>query len=368
MINIVLDTNIYRKNPSRSDLPFQALARLAKADLVKVHLPYLVEREFQTYRRSLCQKDLSSAESALSSLLKKELSPASKALVEATLAGIKEYWEAVLIDAEQSLPAWAADIGAIRQELTLEQSKSALEAYFQGTAPLTEAKKRSDIPDSFIFQAVKSIPTTSPLVVISEDGKLANAISPIENASTFNSLAAFIEEQSTQALIVDLDITDKLPQIIAIIEQHQAETNEISTSIGGEIGERLVNTTIHSSDIPDDNNEATVTGYNDAEDIELHFEEANYFGNGDIGLPFSLSVTVSAYFYIYKSDYYAMDLDIGVIDHNDHYFQAEDEFHLSVSGTARISVPMPTLLSLEADDIADALEVTIDSIEEVEVG
>jgi hypothetical protein len=29
---------------------------------------------------------------------------------------------------------------------------------------------------------------------------------------------------------------------------------------------------------------------------------------------------------------------------------------------------MPTLLSLEADEIADALEVTIDSIEEVEVG
>lgn len=367
MINIVLDTNIYRKNPSRSDLPFQALARLAKAGQVKVHIPYIVEREFQTYRRSLCQDDMRNADSALRSLLKKELSPATKTLVQGTLDGIEEYKEALLLDAEQSLPAWANDIGALRQELTIEQSRGALEAYFQGSAPLTEPKKRNDIPDSFIFQAIKAIPNTSPLVVISEDGKLADAISPLENVSAFNSLAAFIEKESTQALIVDLDIADKLPQIIAILQQHQADTNEISSSINGEIGERLVNTTIHSSEIPDDNNEATVTGYYDAKDIELHFEEANYFGSGDIGVPFSLSIRVSAYFYIYKSDYYGMDLNISVVDHNDHYFQAEDEFPLSVSGTARISVPMPTLLALDADNIPDALEVTIDSVEEVEI-
>ncbi|QZN82109.1 PIN domain-containing protein [Stenotrophomonas sp. DR822] len=367
MINIVLDTNVYRKNPFRSDLPFQALARLAKAGLVKVYLPYLVEREFQTYRRSLCQKDISSAESALSSLLKKELSPTSKALVEATLSDIKEYGQSVLDDAEQSLLMWANEIGAIRQELTFEQSKSALEAYFQGSAPLTEPKKRNDIPDSFIYQAVKAIPATSPLVVISEDGKLADAMSLIEHASTFTSLAAFIEKESTQALIVDLDVTDKLPQIISIIEQHQAETNDISSAIEGKIGDSLVNITIHSSRIPDDNNEATVSGYNDAEDIELHFDDASYFGNGEIGLPFSLSLWVSAYFYIYKPDYYAMDFEFSVTDHSDHYFQAEDEFFLSVSGTARISVPMPILLALDADEIAGALEVTIDSVEQVEV-
>lgn len=159
MINIVLDTNIYRKNPSRSDLPFQALARLAKAGQVKVHIPYIVEREFQTYRRSLCQDDIRNADSALRSLLKKELSPATMTLVQGTLDGIEGYKEALLLDAEQSLPAWANDIGALRQELTIEQSRGALEAYFQGSAPLTEPKKRNDIPDSFIFQAIKAIPT-----------------------------------------------------------------------------------------------------------------------------------------------------------------------------------------------------------------
>jgi hypothetical protein len=43
--NVVIDTNIYRSDPSRSDLVFRALERLCQADILKLHLPQIVERE-----------------------------------------------------------------------------------------------------------------------------------------------------------------------------------------------------------------------------------------------------------------------------------------------------------------------------------
>ena len=56
--NVVLDTNIYRKNPSRTDLPFQALERLCRKNIAKLHVPYVVEQEFQTQQVGLYKKEL----------------------------------------------------------------------------------------------------------------------------------------------------------------------------------------------------------------------------------------------------------------------------------------------------------------------
>jgi hypothetical protein len=47
--DIVIDTNIYHKDQARSKLPFLALSRLCKAGVVQLHIPYIVEREFQTH-------------------------------------------------------------------------------------------------------------------------------------------------------------------------------------------------------------------------------------------------------------------------------------------------------------------------------
>ena len=75
MIHIVLDTNIYRHNPSRDNLNFKAVEKLAAARWLKLHIPYVVEREFQTQQRKIYSKDLEKAKSGLSGLLRKQLSP-----------------------------------------------------------------------------------------------------------------------------------------------------------------------------------------------------------------------------------------------------------------------------------------------------
>jgi len=58
LIHIVLDTNIYRNNPGRNNLNFQAIEKLANAGWLKLHVPYVVEREFQTQQREIYSRDL----------------------------------------------------------------------------------------------------------------------------------------------------------------------------------------------------------------------------------------------------------------------------------------------------------------------
>lgn len=73
MIHVVLDTNIYRDNPRRDNLHFKALEKLSKAGVIRLHIPYVVMREFQTQQREIYSKDLAKTTSGLHSLSKKQL-------------------------------------------------------------------------------------------------------------------------------------------------------------------------------------------------------------------------------------------------------------------------------------------------------
>jgi len=58
MINLIIDTNIYRKNPRLDNNEFKALEKLANAKILKLQIPYVIQREFQTQQRELCKSEL----------------------------------------------------------------------------------------------------------------------------------------------------------------------------------------------------------------------------------------------------------------------------------------------------------------------
>ncbi|TXL64342.1 PIN domain-containing protein [Zeimonas arvi] len=164
--HVVLDTNIYRKSPKRTDLAFLALERLAKAGLLHLHLPYVVEREFQTQQVTQYKKEVDAAVGGLESLIKKGVGPAQLATVEGMLNTLKGTAPALLSDVEQALPNWVVGIGGSRHAITEAQATLAMEAYFLGSAPLKAPKVRDDIPDSFIFQMIADLAKKhTPLVV-----------------------------------------------------------------------------------------------------------------------------------------------------------------------------------------------------------
>jgi PIN domain len=391
--NVVLDTNIYRKNPKRSDLPFETLERLCKAGVLCLHLPYVVEREFQTQQIEQYQKDISDSLLGLKSIIRKGLPPAELANVQGIHDSIKTVEPLLIAAAEAPLISWAEAISAKRHPITESAAQSAMEAYFQGHPPFTKLKIRDDIPDAFIFQTIKDVSAIEPaLIVLSEDGKLANAARNIPNVIVHNSLSAMIESEPIKAEILKLDgvermeaTRDLLPQddvkfdkptvaedlkaIKNLLRKYEIKFGELTADLKRSSGEKLAWKTVHSLHIPDDNHEATITGCFDTKEIEFEFEDLYYFGAGKFGLPFSYRTTASLTYYIFKSDYYCLDEDRmpSVTDHNDHYYEAEEDLDVCVTGVLRISFPPEEIKGLTLDTLKDHIDFEIDSIDKIEV-
>lgn len=366
--HVVLDTNIYRKSPKRKDLAFLALERLAKAGLIQLHLPYVVEREFQTQQVAQYKKEIDAAISGLDSVTKKGLETAQLETVQGILGNLKITAPKIFADVERALPNWVASIGGYRHPITEAQATSAMEAYFQGAAPLKAPKVRDDIPDSFIFQLIVELAkTSSPLVVVAEDEKIAQASESLEGVSVHRSLIAFIDSTPVQAELLDLDIVQNLPSIQDVIKSYEGSSGNIASLLEQKGGAALVWKKVYSQSIPDDNHEATITSYYEPEDIELDFTELSYYGYGEFGLPFTFVATVSIDYYIFKSDYFTLDekRQPSVSDHNDHYYEAEEERQVRASGVIKLSFDPAALKSLSAENIEEYISIDIDSMDEV---
>lgn len=308
MIHIVLDTNIYRSNPARDNLHFRALEKLSKASSLCLHIPYVVLREFQTQQRELYSKDLEKAVSGLAGLSRKVLDEDILERLASAKAELERESENILSSAESQITKWADSIGAKVHPLCLDQANLALEAYFQGKPPLKAVKNREDIPDSFIVQSVLKLREVhNPIHMVAGDKKVKEAFANEENINTYESLSDLIESDLIQNELKEVDLIDNIDSLVAAMQRFENENSEIQCFISRNIGDSIVWETFSDPSIPDDNHEATINSYGEAEKIELDFSEAGYYGNGQFGIPFKLRISVLADYYIFKSDYYCMD-------------------------------------------------------------
>ncbi len=74
MINIILDTNIFTKNPKLDNAAFSSIKGLAKANKLCIHLPYIIENEYLSQLRENYFKDIHAIKNSLIRLEKKKLS------------------------------------------------------------------------------------------------------------------------------------------------------------------------------------------------------------------------------------------------------------------------------------------------------
>ena len=155
------------------------------------------------------------------------------------------------------------------------------------------------------------------------------------------------------------------------LEAHEQQEGDIHSFLSCNIGEEILWGNIIDSSIPDDNHEATICSYYDPKEIELDFSRARYYGNGQFGIPFTLENTVNVIYYIFKSDYYCLDAEHehvpSISEHNDHYFEAEDEYDVRVSGLISITIDRD---KIDIDDISESIvdgTIQIDEVSEIEL-
>lgn len=343
MIHVVLDTNIYRANPSRDNLHFKALEKLSKAGSLRLHIPHVVLREFQTEQRAIYSEDLVQVMSGLSGLSRKLLDKDVLQKLDATKAKLEAESENILSSAESQIIKWADEIGAEPHALCLDQASLALEVYFQGKSQLQPEKPRENIPDIFIVRSIYKLNSTiNGIHVVAADGKIRETFSDEETIATYKGLADFIESKLIQDELKEIDLIGNIGPLGAAARACEDKSPDILNFLSGNIGEAITGKAFSDPSIRDDNHEAQVSSYREAEDIELDFSKISYFGNGQFGIPFDLKIEALGIYHIFKSDYYCLDSEYEVVpsvqDHNSHYFRAEENFELCVSGLVSFKI------------------------------
>ena len=147
--------------------------------------------------------------------------------------------------------------------------------------------------------------------------------------------------------------------------------------ITAEIHTFLIDRTIDSLEIPDDNTEATITGVGEPYDIELEAESTKNNGRDSLFLiSFNLTVECELSYYIFKADYYTIDDEkvakISISDWNEHYFRAEESYPLNVEGLISLKCDSRLLeLSLISNEhllaFLEKADISINEITQIEI-
>ncbi len=111
----------------------------------------------------------------------------------------------------------------------------------------------------------------------------------------------------------------------------------------------------------------------EAEDLELCIDEAVYYGDGLVVIPFRCEGDADLGFAIFKPDYWTIRDDefdsINVEELNDHYFLAQKEYRVGVAGKLAVQLDSDRLCEGVATDqmeeVAGDAEYRVDSVDEV---
>ena len=176
MIDVVIDTSIYRADPKREKAAFRVLNKLATNGYVRVHIPHVVEREFSTQQLTSLESTFGEARKFVSSARKR----VSESLTQ-EVNGIDKHIEAFRAKAEaevaSSLSKWASDINAEIHATQPHHGELVLNAYFSGDAPFSQPKERKDFPDAFIYESIRDLAKLKGTVhVVSADENLRNVV------------------------------------------------------------------------------------------------------------------------------------------------------------------------------------------------
>ena len=194
----------------------------------------------------------------------------------------------------------------MKYEFDDSHGKRVTDAYFAGGEPFSSPKHRMDFPDAFIYESVKDLAAKrGTLHVIVADGNLKDACERLGNVRAYNSIEEFIRLPECQRLLSDLDkvisigrIRDRLPKEMGVTEE------DLGSQVIDLIAARIV-----TGSTPDDDSEALVCWVETPRDTEFKFDRAEYYGEGEIGIPFSTVVQCGLDFY-YISAVEVRDVDI----------------------------------------------------------
>lgn len=344
MVHLVLDSSIYRADQKRSKNGFRAIARLAKAHKLALHVPYFVKHEVVTQQQIAVEAAIQEIRKAADTILRTTTQPEIVAYATVTdsqaMLSLKTIHAAISSDFDQ----WLNDLDAEQYPVTEQDALAVVEDYFSGNPPFRKQKFREDIPDSFIWRSILRIAEENGIVhVVTADNGLFETVARTAGIIAHLKLDDFVQSPECQA-----EIKASWSEIYEEnIERAHSLLGSKSASFSEKIKEllrdALLAETITDDQIPSDDHEATINHVQQPIRIKLLLDEVSYFGETEIGIMFDLDVDCTLEYRLYQGEYYRIPGEqrrhLRVADSNEHYFNIEEDYPTEVKGvlTLRIS-------------------------------
>ncbi|HEX4168208.1 MAG TPA: PIN domain-containing protein [Bryobacteraceae bacterium] len=293
-----------------------------------------------------------------------------------TIGAVKKISAKAKTESEAEFAAWLKDVNATESTMTFEDAQGAFNGYFDGEAPFKTIENREDIPDALIWQAVKRLASEHRHIhFVVGDKTLRAAADDHDGIITYAKLDEFIQTDQCQDALKEISANEnrernrarvrlRLPGIVASLTK-RLQSDMITALDGKEVKD---------SSIPDDNNEGMVIGVGEASYVEFDFARIEYYGDDEIGIPFTASVECTVNYAVYKADYYTLDEDkmerMSIDERNRHYYDVDEEYTLAVNGVLSLTIDSGMLEDeLEDGELEDViLQADTDvEVEEIEV-
>lgn len=323
-IHLVFDTNVLRSEPFYSRAEYDSLQTLVEYGHVEVYIPELVEQEYLHQLKDDFDKYIESINKSNSGLER------SGFVNKNDVNKIKELAANLQKNGSENIEQkfsdlFYADLSARKLEIKHKHTKNVFNNYFSGSGVFASKKERKDIPDAFIFEAIKELKSKHNNVVgLIADKRFSKACSEI-NLITYEKIKDFLESDDIQEILANNSQKDFIDFII--------QGNYPNINIGSELIDNLAGKEITSKYIPSDNHDATIMSVGEVSDVKLNLSAFTHLGGGKLSVPFSCIVNVSIMFFVFKADYYAYDQQFNSVgDWNKHYFDVEEEGDVLVKG------------------------------------
>jgi hypothetical protein len=257
---------------------------------VTLHVPEWVKREVLSQLEEDAQAKLAALSSQAKSLSDVIYLTEIVSFSENLQSQITQLKDLVRERHGSSFKEWLLACNAMEHCTQPEHATRLTDAYFAGEIPFSKAKSRTDIPDAFIWQSVLDIlKAYEPLHVVVADKRLRTYAESVKGMTTYEDLPQFIQTEACQAALKKMDEQNVFENSMRVAALFKEDTTEWIDHFRDITRLVLEDRSFRDDDVPSAEHEARILSADDAE-FEFQFDQTEYYGAGEIEIPFTVLV------------------------------------------------------------------------------
>lgn len=336
-IHLVFDTSVLEKTPYHKDYFQGALKTLRELGIIKIYIPYVVEKEYLSHINEKNKQSITCIKKALKDIKDgflgddKDLDKMYQLITDFSMRLEQQVQNKYQYSMIETLGAEVLDFKASHQNNVFDR-------YFNSKLPFNQARNKEHIPDAFIFESIKDLyHQHKNMIVLVEDKQIKKACNEYE-IICLDELKTFIQHNEIQNKITSKEIEKKIEDF-SIKLQDEDFHEELFDYLKQKID--LTFEAFSDSIFPE--GEGEISMHDEPFDFYLNPDLISNYDNKSIGIEISFCIIARLQTNVFKSDYYTNPFGSFAEDLNEHYVtvELENDYLLRVSIEIIFHFPCP---------------------------